>query len=251
MAAGRSAALWNSSRKLGDEIAARQAQFQSSVFQVNAMHADFSVELSAEDDFLELPWRAEDGEPRYYDLKRQPELLLNIQETFDNRELGEFLAATNSPSSMLETSKCDTWTSDELSEEELIYGARCKFASYIDLVFSEGDARTYSQASDEQLEFKRYEELARTVCGLLKRAPEISAAAEFIIRRCHFGASMPEDSEMEPSGENRRHSGYGITFYLSGYGDDATEARKRWSIGLKLVENALLQISAARRQARE
>ena len=31
-------------------------------------------------------------EPRYYDLKRQPELLLNVQEAFDNEELGQFLA---------------------------------------------------------------------------------------------------------------------------------------------------------------
>ncbi len=31
------------------------------------------VELGADDETLELPWAADDGGPRYYDLKRQPE----------------------------------------------------------------------------------------------------------------------------------------------------------------------------------
>ena len=39
------------------------------------MHVDFSVELGAEDDCLELPWASPDGALRYYDLRRQPELL--------------------------------------------------------------------------------------------------------------------------------------------------------------------------------
>jgi hypothetical protein len=212
------------------------------------MQADFSVELGAEDDCLELPWSAEGGEPRYYDLKRQPELLLNVRETFDNRELGEFLAATNSSGSIVETSKCDTWMSEELDDEELIYGARCKFASYVDLVFSAPSPREKRAEPDEQLEFARHEELARSVCGLLRRAPEISAAAEFVIRRCHYGKSVPENPETKME-EEQRSSGFGITFYLSGYGDDWAEARKRWNIGLKLAENALLQISAAQRQA--
>jgi hypothetical protein len=212
------------------------------------MQADFSVELGTEDDCLELPWSGEGGGPRYYDLKRQPELLLNVRETLDNRELGEFLAATNSTSSILETSKCDTWMSEELNEEELIYGARCKFASYVDLVSSERASGEKHGESGDQVEFKRYEDLARSVCGLLRRAPEISAAAEFVIRRCHYGKSAPEDpgTAME---EKQPSSGFGITFYLSGYGDDWAEARKRWNIGLKLAENALLQISAAQRQA--
>lgn len=212
------------------------------------MQADFSVELGAEDECLELSWSAEDGDLRYYDLKRQPELLLNIREAFDNRELGEFLAATNSSGSILETSKCDTWTSEELSEEELIYGARCKYASYVDLIFS--DANKKDAPPDRKSGFERYEELARSVCALLKRAPEISAAAEFVIRRCDYGKSTPATGNPERENEDeQRSSGFGITFYLSGYGDDQAEARKRWNIGLKLVENALLQISAARRQA--
>ena len=192
------------------------------------MHVDFSVELGAEDDCLELPWASPDGALRYYDLRRQPELLLNIQEAFENEELGHFLASINSPSSMLESCKCDVWSTRELNEEELIYGAECKFACYVDLVFTHAQSR-YS--------FEKHEELARAICGLLKRVPEISSAAEFMIRRCYFATAPVEKQE-----------GFGITFYLSGYGEDEDAARSHWNIGLRLVENALLQISATQRK---
>ena len=195
------------------------------------MQADFSVELGVEDDVMELPWSGASDGPRYYDLKRQPELLLNVKEAFENRELGEFLTAINSHNSILESSKCDVWTSIELSEEEQIFQAGCKFACYVDLIFS--DARPRQSFAD-------HEELAKEVCGLLKRAPDMSAAAEFVVRRCYFRVS--------PENENEHSEGFGITFYLAGYGDDEAEARRRWMIALKVVENALLQLSAAHRR---
>jgi hypothetical protein len=40
-----------------------------------------------------------------------------------------------------------------------------------------------------------------------------------------------------------RLCGFYITFYLFGYGDDEAQARKRWAIGLKVVENIILQLS--------
>ena len=196
------------------------------------MHADFSVELGAQDDVMEVPWSAPaGGAPRYYDLKRQPELLLNVEEAFVNRELGEFLAAINSPSSMLESSKCDVWASTELSEEEKIYQAQSKFASYVDLVFDENHPRG---------SFPEHEAFAKEICALLKKAPELSAAAEFVVRRCYFRTRSYDETE--------HREGFGFTFYLSGYGEDELEARRRWTIALKVVENALLQLSAARRR---
>ena len=188
------------------------------------VQADFSVELGKSDEALELPWTAPGGEPRYYDLKRQPELLLNLQEAFDNEELGQFLAAINSAHSMLETCKCDTWTSNELSEQEQSFGGGWKFGSYVDLIFS---------AEENRYLLGAHEQLARSLCKLLQRVPEISAAVELVIRHCHFHIPGSDDSRL----------GFYLTFYLSGYGSDAAEARARWNIGLKLVENALLQLS--------
>ena len=66
------------------------------------MQADFAVELGADDETLEMPWAAEAGGPRYYDLKRHPELLLNVVEAQDAPELRHFLLATNAPAGALE-----------------------------------------------------------------------------------------------------------------------------------------------------
>ncbi|HEV2112953.1 MAG TPA: hypothetical protein VGR50_02315 [Terriglobales bacterium] len=194
------------------------------------MHVEFSIELGAQDEALELPWSSPSGELRYYDLKRQPELLLEVSEAFENQELGEFLAATNSANSICETSKCDTWLSDQIEEEERVFGAAWKFGAYVDLVFSQSEPRHSLPA---------HEQLARSLCELLKRAPDISCAAEFCIRHCHYHEPGAGDSKQ----------GFAISFYMFGYGDDEAEARSRWNIGMKLVENALLQLSAQQRRS--
>ncbi|MGI9102602.1 MAG: hypothetical protein ACR2IF_09185 [Terriglobales bacterium] len=187
------------------------------------MDADFSVELGAEDPTLAIPWWSEDGCLRYYDLKSQPDLLLYIEEANHNQELAEFLTQVNSVSSRLASAKCDTWFTTELNEEEAIYGAACKFGSYVDLVFADEAAR---------FSFELHEDFARRLTKLLARAPQISAAAELIIRRCYYGIG------------NDAREGFYLSFYLFGYGDEEAEASKRWGIGLKLVGNAILQLSA-------
>jgi hypothetical protein len=187
------------------------------------VQADFAVELAADDETLELPWAAEGG-PRYYDLKRRPELLLNIEEARRIPELGEFLAAVNSPASNLETAKCDTWFATEMNLEDEIFGAACKFGSYVDLLFVDQPAH---------FSFLAHEQWAKRITELLKRVPEIPAAAEFLVRRCFYHE------------DNQTRDGFYITFYLFGYGDDEPQARQRWGIALKLVENAIRQMSAA------
>src|SRR5438105_13657279 len=100
------------------------------------MQADFSIELGAQDDAMELPWSSADGELRYYDLKRRPELLLEVSEAFQNKELGEFLASSNAAHSILETCKGDAWLGNEVSEHERGIGTRWdaawEFSSYVD-----------------------------------------------------------------------------------------------------------------------
>jgi len=198
------------------------------------VQADSSLELDAESDRLEVPWASPDGRARYYDLRRQPELLLNIEEARQNRALAEFLVAVNSSASILETAKCDAWTSDEISEEERIFGTPWKFGSYVDLIFSEETPR---------LSLERHQELADSASRLLRRAPEIPAAAEFVVRRCFFHGQSGPAPGVPPQ------EGFYLTFYLNGYGDDQHDAQRRWGIALKVVENLLLQLSASHRQA--
>lgn len=186
------------------------------------VQADFAVELGSGDETLEIPWAAPSHGPRYLDLKRHPELLLEIEEARRERELGEFLAAINAPASILETAKCDAWASAEINPEEEIFGAAWKFGSYIDLLFSD----------DRRFSFSDTELLAKRLTQLLQRVPEIPAAADFCIRRCYFHHNQ----------ETR--DGFYLTFYLFGYGDEEPQARRQWAIGLKLAENAIRQLSA-------
>jgi len=184
------------------------------------VQADFAVELGKEDETLEMPWAAEDG-PRYYDLKRHPELLREVEEAQGFRELGEFLAAVNSHANAVETAKCDAWASTEINPEEEIFGAPCKFGSYVDLLLSDERGR---------LSFSEHEQWAKRLMDLLKKAPEIPAAAEFLIRRCYY------------HGADGMRDGFYVTFYLFGYGEDEPQARQRWAIGLKLAGNAIRQL---------
>lgn len=188
------------------------------------MEADFAVELGADDEVLDLPWASADSALRYYDLKRQPDLLLYVEEAQRVPALAEFLNAVNSSGSILETAKCDAWQTTEMKPEEEIFGAKSKFGSYIDLLFSDEPRR---------LSFSEHDQMARRLTQLLRRVPEIPAAAEFLVRRCHYHH------------EDETRDGFYVTFYLFGYGDDEPQAQQRWAIALKLVESAIRQISVA------
>ena len=190
------------------------------------MQADFAIELGTDDETLEFPWFTAVGQPRYFDLKRQPHLLPNIEEAAGLPELREFLIAVNSSSSTLETAKCDAWASNQINSDEEIFGAAGKFGGYVDFLFSDPPNR-YS--------FPKHEQFARRITELLKRVPEIPASAEFLLRRCYY--------HQQNSAEIRE--GFYITFYLFGYGEDEKQACQRWALALRLVGNAIRQLSAS------
>jgi hypothetical protein len=196
------------------------------------MDAELTVELEASDPTLAIPWSSDDGRLRYYDLKLHPDLLLYVDEASRYPELAEFLVQINSAKSVLQSAKCDAWYSTEISEPEEIYGAEGKFVSYIDVFFF---------PEEHRFSFDYHEEFAHRLVQLLGRAPQISAAAEFIIRRCYFAASGADLSSVQ---KDEYQEGFYFTFYLSAYGDDEPDARKRWGIALKLTGYAILQLSS-------
>lgn len=189
------------------------------------MQADFSVELGREDPALELPWQSEDGGSRYYDLKQHPDLVLQIPEAASSPELSAFLTRINAQEFPLQSAKCDTWYSQEISADEEIFGEPGKFVSYVDFVFV-GDAA--------RLSLENHESLVKKLCELLKRAPEMASAIDLVIRRCYY---HPENNPDEST------AGFCITAYVSGFGEDEGEARRRWSIALTLLQHALVQVA--------
>jgi len=187
------------------------------------MDADFSIELGREDPVLDFPWTDPAGKLAYVDAKRCPELIASIEGAEKFPELGEFLLVANSARSIVETAKCDAWPTTELSTVEDVYDASHKFASYVDVVFSEIDTR---------LSFSLHEQFARKLVELLRRVPDTPSAAEVCVRRCYFG----KDSGVR--------EGFYCTLNVSGYGNDEASARQNWGVGLNLVRNAILQLSA-------
>jgi hypothetical protein len=188
------------------------------------VQADLAVELGPDDETLEFPWSDASSGLRYFDLKHQPELLSEIEEARMLPELAEFLRAMNGPICLLETAKCDAWHTDKMNIEDEIFGAAGKFGSYIDMVFTDDSAR---------FSFAAIEGFAGRLATLLKKVPEIPASAEFLVRRCFFRS------------HEQMRDGFYLTFYLFGYGEDEDQCRQRWGIGLKLVQNAILQLSRA------
>jgi len=197
------------------------------------MDADFSIELGREDPVLDFPWKDSSGKLAYVDLKRHPELMARIEEAEKLPELKEFLRVMNSARSMVETAKCDAWATTELSPEEEVYDASHKFASYVDVVFSNIDVRQSPlRESSLRESLPAHEQFARRLVELLRRAPETPSAAEVCVRRCYFG----EDGGVR--------EGFYCTLYVSGYGSDDGSARQNWGVALKLMGNAIVQLSA-------
>jgi hypothetical protein len=153
---------------------------------------------------------------------------LNIAEARRHPELSEFLSRMNATGFALETAKCDAWFSRELFGEEDVFGASCKFVSYVDLLFN---------ADNLRLSLSAHEQLSENVCSLLKRAPEMAAAIEFVIRHCHYHTG---------DAQSNSRIGFSITAYTTGYGDNQEEALQRWAIALKLLQHALVQVATSR-----
>jgi hypothetical protein len=191
------------------------------------MLAEWNVELGADDPQLDIPWSSPDGACRFLDLKRQPELLLEVSEACFCPELAEFLNWINSSSSPFESAKCDVWTSRQISAEEEIFGEPCKFCSYVDFLFADVNRRSHFEAT---------EGFAQRIARLLRVAPEMGTMAEFTVRRCHDYRGT----------DKRPAEGHYITFYLHGYGNDEQQARKRWAIALKVVQHAIIQQCASK-----
>jgi hypothetical protein len=187
------------------------------------MQVDFAVELGRDDETLEFPWAGPADGPRYYDLKRNPDLLEQVEEATGVAELRDFLISVNSPSSILESAKCDTWSTSEINPEEEIFNLPWKFGSYVDLLLSDQAAR---------LSFELHETLLKQIIGLLQRVPEIPASAEFLLRRCFYHE------------RNVVREGYYVTSYLVGFGEDKAKARQQWGIALKLVAGVIAQLSS-------
>jgi hypothetical protein len=218
------------------------------------MQADFAVELGRDAPALEIPWRSNDPQVRYHDLKNHPELVQQIPEAVAYPELASFLSRMNAAGFPLATAKCDVWSSSEVAPEEEIFGDR-KFVSYIDLVFID---------EEDRCSFEKHEVFVRELCRLLSHAPEIAATVELIIRHCYYHQGnrvqvedtvWAQDNQLQLDDycplENKPHredpaassTGFCITAYVTGFGDAEHGPVRLWAIALNLLQHAVVQLN--------
>jgi hypothetical protein len=243
------------------------------------MQADFSVELGRDDPALELPWESDDPGVRYFDLKNDPELVRQIPEAIQHPELGQFLARINAVGSPLATAKCDAWSSMEVAPEEEIFGDR-KFVSYIDLVFvSETDLCSFEKheafASDLCRLLSRAPEIPAAVELVIRHC---HCHGEKLVDNQEAGRKdlrsrlREEDHRMtgleavgctaEKEGREVKYLpgqeiecrkpqladtggsaiGFCLTAYVTGFGDGVHDPIRQWTIGLGLLQHAVVQL---------
>jgi hypothetical protein len=181
------------------------------------MEADWSVELTADDPVIVVPWTATSDDPRkfeFVDLRRGAHLIDEIEETRRVPELRAALLLLNSAASPLWTVKCDLWESDTPMDPYEMDAAPADTSlsagSYIDLL-----------ARDRALQasFDRQERWVRAVAETLRSVPAKAARVELVLRRAQVDVA----------------AGYGVSWFVEGCGATAQRARQAWSEALGLA----------------
>jgi hypothetical protein len=184
------------------------------------MLAEWSVECSAEDPVLVVPWKDPDGKAAFVDLRANPYDFDAIPEAEQYPPLMQALRALNATRSPVFTAKCDAWllTRDELEHLQLNLDASptdapAGFASYIDLV-----ARQRSLFTS----FPKHEQLLRRLTRLATPLDRPAAALDCVLRPAFLDLETPQQ-------------GFAFSIYVKGLGADPRSAFDEWSAALDAV----------------
>lgn len=194
------------------------------------MVADWSVECSAEDPVLVVPWSAEGlqaSAASFIDLRENPYDLDHISEAEQNPPLMQALRALNAARSAVFTAKCDAWAldSEELEQlrlhldvpEESTDAALAGFASYIDLIWRERS--TFAS-------FHQSEQLLHRLARLVAPIDQSSAMLDCVLRPAMVDLTGPQE-------------GFAVTLYIKALGHDLASAKQEWALALEAVVTLL------------
>jgi hypothetical protein len=192
------------------------------------MLADWTVECSAEDPVLVVPWsdpsQPENG-PQFIDLRENPYDLDQIAEAELHPPLMQALRALNAPRSPVFTAKCDAWTLDSAELDELRYeldltettgenaDTSAGFASYIDLIWR--DRSVFAS-------FHQSEQILHRLARLAAPIAQPYAMLECVLRPALVDLTTAQE-------------GYSVTVYVKALGPDLDTAKEVWSAALEEV----------------
>ena len=184
------------------------------------MLAEWSVECSADDPVLVVPWKDPNGAAAFVDLRANPYDFDAIPEAEQYPPLMQALRALNAPRSPVFTAKCDAWQLDPAELEHLHINLDalsdnlpCGFASYIDILWRERSIYT---------SFPQSEQILRRLTRLAAPLNFPTAMLETTLR--------PALVDLEAAQE-----GYAVSLYVKALGHDSQSARKEWAAALDAV----------------
>jgi len=188
------------------------------------MLAEWSVECSAEDPVLVVPWKDPDGKSAFVDLRANPYDFDAIPEAEHHPPLMQALRALNATRSPFFTAKCDAWPldPDELEHLQLNLDtdradASAGLACYIDLVARERSLFT---------SLHKHEQLLRRLVRLAAPLDHPAAALDCVLRPAFLDLDGPQQ-------------GYAFSLYIKALGIDVQVASDAWAAALEAVVSLL------------
>jgi hypothetical protein len=184
------------------------------------MLSEWSVECSADDPVLVVPWSDPSdhtGNRRFIDLRENPYDLDHLPEAEHYPPLMHALRALNAPRSAVFTAKCDAWPLDaeeldalradlDISTEEAPAG----FGSYIDILW-----RERSLFASFHLQEQMLHRLARHAAPL----EQPYAMLDCILRPAMIDLTGPQE-------------GFAVSLYIKALGHDTQSAMENWASAL-------------------
>ena len=185
------------------------------------MLSEWSVECSADDPVLVVPWSdPSDSDRRFIDLRENPYDLDHLPEAEQYPPLMHALRALNAARSPVFTAKCDAWPLDaeeldalranlDVSADEAPAG----FGSYIDILW-----RERSLFASFHLQEQMLHRLARHAAPL----EHSYAILDCILRPAMIDLTGPQE-------------GFALSLYVKAVGHDARSAETNWASALDAV----------------
>jgi hypothetical protein len=191
------------------------------------MLSEWSVECSADDPVLVVPWSDPSdasGDRRFIDLRENPYDLDHLAEAEQHPPLMHALRALNAARSPVFTAKCDAWPldADELETLRLDLDvtadeAPAGFASYIDLLWRERSVFA---------SFHQQEQLMHRLTRHSTILDQPYAMLDCVIRPALVDLTGPQE-------------GFAVSLYVKSLGHDPQVAEENWAAALDAVVGLL------------
>jgi hypothetical protein len=191
------------------------------------MLSEWSVECSADDPVLVVPWSDPadpSGNRRFIDLRENPYDLDHLPEAEHYPPLMHALRALNATRSPLFTAKCDAWALEgeeldalRLNLDVLADDTAAGFGSYIDILWRERSLFTSFHQQEQMLH-----RLTRRAASLDHPA----AMLDCVLRPALVDLTGPQE-------------GFAVSLYVKALGHDLRSAEENWATALDVVVSLL------------